>query len=93
MGLSILAITLLISAYGIINSWNVKVTGQEITIKGLSKPVRVMHLSDIHLGHFRGKNFLQKLVNKTNDQKVDAFLSPVICSMEGSIFQKKNWPP
>jgi uncharacterized protein len=71
LGLSVLTITLLVSLYGIINSWNVQVTSKEITIKGLTKPVRAMHLSDIHLGHFRGKDFLQNIVNKTNDQNVD----------------------
>ena len=71
MGLSALAITFLVSAYGILNSWILHVTRLEIAIKGLSKEVRAMHLSDIHLGHFRGKNFLQKIVDKTNKQNVD----------------------
>lgn len=71
MGLTTLAITFLVSAYGILNSWNLHVTRQEIAIKGLSKVVRAMHLSDIHLGHFLGKNFLQKIVDRTNKQNVD----------------------
>ena len=71
MGLSVLAITALISVYGILNARNLQVTKQEIGIKGLTKPVRVMHLSDIHLGHFRGKRFLQRIVEKTNEQKAD----------------------
>jgi uncharacterized protein len=71
MGFSVLTITLLVSVYGIFNSWNVQVTHQEVIIKGLTKEVRAMHLSDIHIGHFRGKNFLKKIVNKTNEQKAD----------------------
>jgi predicted MPP superfamily phosphohydrolase len=71
MGLTALAITIMLSGYGMINSWNVQVTQQEVSIKGLTKPVRAMHLSDIHIGHFRGKNFLQKIVDKTNAQNVD----------------------
>jgi uncharacterized protein len=71
MGLSVLSITLLVVVFGMLNSWNVQVTKQEVSIKGLTKPVRAMHLSDIHIGHFRGKNFLQKIVDKTNAQNVD----------------------
>lgn len=70
-GLLVLALTFSISLFGIINSWNTQVTKHEITINGLNKEMRVMHLSDIHIGHFRGKNFLKKLVKKTNDEKVD----------------------
>lgn len=71
MGITVLAITLLFSAYGILNSWNLHVTKLQVAITGLTKDVRVMHLSDIHLGHFRGKNFLQKIVDKTNEENVD----------------------
>jgi uncharacterized protein len=70
-GDSVLAITFLFSAFGIINSWNLRVTRLKVSIKGLRKEVRAMHLSDIHLGHFRGKKFLQKIVDKTNGQNVD----------------------
>lgn len=71
LGISALTFTFLISFYGILNSWNMQVTHQEITIKGLNKEVRAMHLSDIHIGHFRGKNFLKKIVEKTNKENLD----------------------
>jgi uncharacterized protein len=71
MGLSALAITFLFSIFGMLNSWNLQVTRLEVGIKGLTKEIRAMHLSDIHLGHFRGKNFLQKIVDRTNRQNVD----------------------
>ncbi len=70
-GLSAIILTALISMGGILNSWNTQVTQQEISIKGLNTEIRAMHLSDIHIGHFRGKNFLQKIVDKTNEQNVD----------------------
>lgn len=70
-GFSALGLTFLLSAYGIFHARNLEVTGLEVAIKGLSREVRAMHLSDIHLGHFRGKNFLQKIVDKTNGQNVD----------------------
>ena len=70
-GFTALAITFLISVFGIINSWNIQVTKKEVKIEGLTKTVRAMHLSDIHIGHFRGKKFLQQIVRKTNKAKVD----------------------
>jgi len=71
LGISALVITFLVSFFGILNSWNVQVTEQEVKIKGLTKEVRAMHLSDIHIGHFRGRDFLQKIVDKTNEQNID----------------------
>ncbi len=70
-GISALTITILISVYGILNSWNLQVTRQEVTMKNLGKEIRAMHLSDIHIGHFRGKNFLKRIVDKTNSENVD----------------------
>ena len=46
----------------------------EVEIPGLKQELRVMHLTDIHLGHFRGPVFLQKLVDLTNEQQVDMVL-------------------
>ncbi len=71
-GFTVLAITLLVSLYGILNSWNIQITQHEVPVKGLKKEMRAMHLSDIHIGHFRGNNFLKKIVAKTNKENVDA---------------------
>ena len=64
-GLASLAITILISAYGTWNSWNIRTSHVEIPIEGLTEEVRVAHLSDIHIGHFRGEKFMQSIVDKT----------------------------
>jgi predicted MPP superfamily phosphohydrolase len=40
----------------------------------LSREYRVMHWTDIHLGHFRGRGFLDKLVEMTNAAGVEAVL-------------------
>lgn len=71
LGISALLITFLVSGYGMLNSWNTQVTTQEVVVQGLTKSIRAMHLSDIHIGHFRGNNFLKKLVATTNREKVD----------------------
>ncbi len=70
-GIAALAIAFLISIYGILNSWHIRVTQHQFSVKGLASEVRAMHLSDIHIGHFRGKKFLEKIVKKTNKANVD----------------------
>lgn len=70
-GFSAIAITFLVVVGGILNAWNIRITNQEIKLEGLNNEIRAAHLSDIHIGHFRGKKFVQKIVDKTNRQNVD----------------------
>lgn len=70
-GLIALLLTATVSIGGILNSWNIQVTRHEIPLQGLKNEIRAMHLSDIHIGHFRGNNFLQQIVDKTNNENVD----------------------
>jgi len=73
-GLAALALAFLVSVYGIINAFTIRSNELELEIVGLQQEVRVMHWTDIHLGHFRGPGFLQKLVDRTNEQQVDVVL-------------------
>ena len=73
-GFAVLFLSLAVSAYGIINAFNIRSKEIEMPIPGLKKELRAMHLTDIHLGHFRGSAFLQKLVDLTNEQEVDMVL-------------------
>lgn len=82
-GISALILAITVSTYGIINSFNTKVVKVETPINGLKKEVRAMHLTDIHIGHFRGKKFLAQIVEKTNKQKVD------IVFITGDLFDGK----
>lgn len=59
-GLIALSMTLFISLYGILQARNIQVVEQEVVINGLKKEVKAMHLTDLHLGHFRGKKYLQR---------------------------------
>jgi hypothetical protein len=69
-----LFLTLSVSLYGILNAFTLRTREIGIEIPGLKQEVRAMHLTDIHLGHFRGPRFLQKLVDITNGQQVDMVL-------------------
>ncbi|MFV0590983.1 MAG: metallophosphoesterase [Draconibacterium sp.] len=71
MGISSLTLTVLIVVFGIWNVTYKRVTKVEIPNKGLKKEVSMMHLSDIHIGHFWGPKTLQKIVDKTNEQNPD----------------------
>lgn len=65
-GLTVLLLTFLVSGYGILNAFHIRVNQQELNMTGLKEEVRIMHWTDIHLGHFRGPGFLKKLVDQTN---------------------------
>lgn len=70
-GIAVLSLAALISIYGIWNAKQLKLTEVDITIQGLKKPVHAAHLTDTHLGHFRGGKNLQNIVDVINKQKVD----------------------
>jgi len=60
-----------ISVYGIWNATNIKINEVDISISGLQRPVKAAHMTDTHIGHFRGASTLQRLVDKVNDKNVD----------------------
>ncbi len=82
-GLISLTITTLISVFGILNAYNTRVKAIEIPIAGLSEEITLMHLTDIHIGHFRGVKFLGNLVKQTNN------LKPDIVVITGDLFDGK----
>jgi uncharacterized protein len=46
----------------------------EIALPGLDRDVVAMHLSDIHVGHHRGRKYLERIVEETNQRKPDIVL-------------------
>jgi predicted MPP superfamily phosphohydrolase len=46
----------------------------EIALPGLDREVVAMQLSDIHMGHHRGRKYLDKIVEETNRRKPDIVL-------------------
>src|SRR6185295_15246728 len=46
----------------------------EIALPGLDRDVVAMQLSDIHLGHHRGRKYLEKIIEETNSRKPDIVL-------------------
>jgi len=71
MGVISVVLAALFVIAGFINSFRIKVTRHSIPVPGLKKELKVAHLSDIHIGHFRGRKFLRRVVDLTNMQKPD----------------------
>jgi predicted MPP superfamily phosphohydrolase len=83
IGFIALALSISISVYGVINAFSIRKTEIEVPITGLQNEIRIVHLSDIHIGHFRGENFVQKVVDKTIS------LDPDIVVITGDLFDGK----
>lgn len=70
-GIIAFSLAALISIYGLWNATATQVNEINIELSNLQKPIKAAHLTDTHIGHFRGANNLQKLVDKINSEKVD----------------------
>jgi predicted MPP superfamily phosphohydrolase len=46
----------------------------DIALPGLDRDVVAMQLSDIHVGHHRGRKYLERIVDETNQRKPDIVL-------------------
>ena len=82
-GVSALILTVLVIIYGVINASIIKVKEISVPIAGLTKEIKAVHISDIHLGHFWGKGQLEKIVNKTME------LNPDVIFNTGDMFDSK----
>ena len=57
--------------WGALQANSFVVREQVIQVSGLKQAVAVMHISDVHLGHHRGREYLQQIVDATNQRKPD----------------------
>ena len=65
-GLCVLALTAGLSAYGFIHAASPRLKEVTVELPHLEKEVTAVQLTDVHLGHFRGRKHLQKLVRMVN---------------------------
>jgi Predicted phosphohydrolases len=66
VGIVIIALTTIISAYSLYNSYLLKITEIEIPLKGLKQDIKAVHLSDIHIGSIRNSGYMERIVAETN---------------------------
>lgn len=82
-GTKIIFLTLLVSVFAMLNAHSYKVSYLDISIEGLEADLKIMHISDVHLGAYRGKKYLERIVTDTNS------LSPDLVFITGDIVDAK----
>jgi predicted MPP superfamily phosphohydrolase len=83
-GLLSLSFAVLISLFGIWNASKIRISERDVVLSGLTENLKAVHLSDIHLGHIRGKGYLEKTVKKVNEQ------DPDLIFITGDLFDGKK---
>lgn len=73
-GFAALALALSISVYGIVNSYHIRVQTFSIDSDKITEDIRIMHISDVHLGHLRGQGFLENIIEKANRENPDLIM-------------------
>lgn len=67
----LISFTTILFLYTTINAFCIQTKETQIQLPHLAKEIKAVHLSDIHLGHFRGEKHLRKIVNKVNELNPD----------------------
>ncbi|MCQ2345067.1 MAG: metallophosphoesterase [Paludibacteraceae bacterium] len=70
-GITTYAITILAFLFSIYSTSHVVINHVNIPFPKISRDVRIAHLSDIHIGHFRGETWLNSIVRKVNAEHPD----------------------
>ncbi|MBN2664396.1 MAG: metallophosphoesterase [Bacteroidales bacterium] len=83
-GIATISLTFFLSIFGIIHAKTTSINNLEIKIKGLKNNLKIVHLSDIHVGHFRGAKFMNKIVNIVNKLNADLIF------ITGDFFDSKS---
>ncbi|MEP0841250.1 MAG: metallophosphoesterase [Phycisphaerae bacterium] len=71
---AVLALAFAATGAGALWAESLMVTETEIRLPGLKHEVTVMQISDVHLGHHRGRAYLDKIVEETNRRRPDLVL-------------------
>jgi predicted MPP superfamily phosphohydrolase len=78
-----LTLAVLYTGYGVWNAFHPRTRSLEIEFENLPdlwKDKTIVHLSDVHLGHFYGREYLRKLVRRVNS------LKPELIFITGDLF-------
>jgi predicted MPP superfamily phosphohydrolase len=73
-GLVIIGLVSIISAYSLINAYNIFEKKVTIPLKNLKHPLRLVQLSDVHVGSVRNSEFLKRVVSNIEEINPDAVL-------------------
>lgn len=78
-GIAIISIALFLAAYSVFNAFPVDVKAVSIPLESISRPTRIVQISDTHLGILRNSGFLEKVASETRK------LSPDIVVITGDL--------
>lgn len=67
----VLIFNTIITVYSIFNALNIKETFVKLSFNELKSPVRIAHISDLHVGSINTDSFLRKVVQKLNNTGAD----------------------
>jgi len=70
-GRAMVVLSAALAAYALANAASFKVTPATIPLEGLKDEVKIVQISDVHLGAARGRGYLAGIVEKTNELKPD----------------------
>ncbi|MGC9516507.1 MAG: metallophosphoesterase [Methanomicrobiales archaeon] len=73
-GIVIVIVSSLLSLYSIINGFILKLNKFQLPFNGISSNIRIVQLSDIHIGSIRNSSYMEKIVEKTNELHPDIVL-------------------
>lgn len=76
--------SLILTIYGIWNAYYIRVNELTIPISGLTHEIRALHITDVHLGNFRGKGQVERLANIVKELNLDVIFNT------GDMFDSKN---
>lgn len=82
-GIMVLLSTLGLSIFGLWNASHPRLKEVEVSLPGLTTTVDIVQLSDLHLGHFRGRGHLQQVVDLANSA------SPDFVVITGDLFESQ----
>ncbi|KKS36821.1 MAG: Metallophosphoesterase [Parcubacteria group bacterium GW2011_GWD2_42_14] len=71
---TLLFIALLLGSYALMQGRVLTTRTYALTIQNLKEPIRIVQLSDIHVGTVHQKKYLTEIVEKTNELKPDIVL-------------------
>jgi predicted MPP superfamily phosphohydrolase len=73
-GIIVLCLMALLTIYSIINANTMQITTINLKSSKLVKPLNIVQISDVHLGIINGKQFLSRIIEKTNSLNPDIVL-------------------
>ncbi|MDR1424588.1 MAG: metallophosphoesterase [Azoarcus sp.] len=74
LGYGGIAVSASLVILGFSNAQTFVVTHDELPVKRLARPVRIVHVPDIHLGAQRGQSWLGKMLAAVDEQQADVVL-------------------